>query len=58
MTKEFIYDERSWEATTRKIKQHFGWKELTKQSAERIMSLYLKGVDVEKMIEILKGEKK
>lgn len=57
MTKEYIYDERSWEATTRKIKQHFGWKELTKQSARRIMSLYLKGVDVEKMIEILKGEK-
>ena len=58
MTKEYVYDERSWEATTRKIKQHFGWKELTKQSAERIMSLYLKGVDVEHMIEILKGEKK
>ena len=57
MTKEYIYDERSWENTTQQIKQHFGWKELTKESASRIMSLYIKGVDVEKMIEILKGEK-
>lgn len=56
--KQATYLPTSWQSVTDKIKQHFGWKELTKESAKRIMSLYLKGADVEKMIEILKGDEK
>lgn len=53
MTKEYTYDERSWEATTRKIKQHFGINCLTPELAKAILALYIKGVGVTETIKQL-----
>lgn len=54
--KEYIYDERSWEGITQTIKQYFGWKTLTAESASDIMKMYLSRISVEEMIEKLKLE--
>jgi hypothetical protein len=54
--KETTYSPSSWEGTTRNIKQHFGWKTLTKDSASAIMKMYLSRVSIEDMIDKLKLE--
>lgn len=58
MTKEYVYDERSWESVITEIKKSLGINCLTQSQASTIMSMYLKGTDVQKMIEILKGDEK
>ena len=55
--KEHHYTKGSWQAVTDEIKKSLGINCLTQQQASTIMSMYLKGTDVQKMIEILKGEK-
>ena len=55
--KEHTYTKGSWELVTQEIKQSLGINCLTQSQASTIMSMYLKGTDVEKIIEILKGEK-
>lgn len=56
--KEHTYTKGSWELVTQEIKQAIGINCLTQSQASTIMSMYLKGTDVQKMIEILKrGEK-
>jgi len=56
--KEYPYHKGSWQYVITEIKKSLGINCLTQSQASTIMSMYLKGVDVEKMIEILKGEKK
>jgi hypothetical protein len=56
--KEHTYTKGSWQAVTDEIKKSLGINCLTQSQASTIMSMYLKGTDVQKMIEILKGEKK
>lgn len=58
MTKEYEYTKGSWQAITDEIKEHLGINCLSGSQASTIMSMYLKGTDVQKMIETLKGEKK
>ena len=53
MTKEYTYDERSWEATTRQIKTHLGINYLTPELAKAILALYIKGVGVTEIIKQL-----
>lgn len=55
MIKEFIYDERSWENTTRQIKKSLGINCLTPELAKTILALYIKGVGVKEIINILEG---
>jgi hypothetical protein len=56
--KEHHYTKGSWQAVTDEIKQAIGINCLTKAQASTIMSMYLTGTDVQKMIEILKGGEK
>ena len=57
MIKEFIYDERSWENTTRQIKTHLGINCLTPELAKTILALYIKGVGVTDILNELEEEK-
>ena len=57
MTKEYVYDERSWEATTRQIKTHLGINYLTPELAKAILALYIKGASITEIINILEEEK-
>lgn len=51
MTKEYVYDERSWESVITEIKEHLGINCLTPELAKTILALYIKGARV---IEIIK----
>ena len=53
MTKEYVYDERSWENITRQIKEHLGINCLTPELAKTILALYIKGVGVTEIIKQL-----
>ena len=53
MTKEYVYDERSWENITRQIKAHIGINCLTPELAKTILALYIKGVGVTEIIKQL-----
>lgn len=55
--KQATYSPTSWEGTTRAIKQHFGWEVLTQESAKTILALYIKGVGVQKIINVLEETK-
>lgn len=55
--KEHTYLPSSWESVTRQIKQHFEIKCLTEDQAKAILALYIKGVDVQKIISIIGGKK-
>ena len=57
MTKEYVYDERSWENITRQIKEHLGINCLTPELAKTILALYIKGVGVTEIIKQLEEEK-
>ena len=53
MTKEYVYDEQSWENITRQIKEHLGINYLTPELAKAILALYIKGVSVTEIIKQL-----
>ena len=53
MTKEYVYDERSWENITRQIKEHLGINCLTPELAKAILAMYIKGVGVTEIIKQL-----
>ena len=57
MTKEYIYDERSWENITRQIKEHLGINCLTPELAKTILALYIRGASVTEIINISEEEK-
>lgn len=57
MSRETPYSPTSWEGTTKAIKEHFGWKVLTKDTASAIMKMYLSRVSVEEMIKQLEDGK-
>ncbi len=53
MTKEYTYDERSWESVIAEIKAHLGINCLTPELAKDILALYIKGVGVTEIIKQL-----
>lgn len=55
--KTHIYTKGSWQSVTDEIKEHFGWKVLTQESAKTILALYIKGVGVQKIIDVLEDGK-
>ena len=57
MTKEYVYDERSWENITRQIKKSLGINCLTPELAKTILALYIKGASVTEIIKQLEEEK-
>lgn len=54
--KSHEYLPNSWESITTKIKEHFCIQSLTKEDSQRIMKLYLTGMNVEDMIKKLEKE--
>lgn len=52
------YTKGSWELVTQEIKAHLGINCLTPELAKAILALYIKGVGVTEIINVLKGEKK
>ena len=57
MTKEYVYDERSWESVITEIKKALGINCLTPELAKAILALYIKGVGVTEILNVLEGEK-
>ena len=53
MTKEYVYDERSWQYVITEIKEHLGINCLTPELAKDILALYIRGVGVEEIINVL-----
>lgn len=53
MNREHTYSKGSWELVTQQIKEHFGINCLTHELAKTILALYIRGVGVEEIINVL-----
>jgi len=57
MSRDHQYTKGSWELVTQQIKEHFGINCLTPELAKTILTLYIRGVGVEEIINELEGGK-
>ena len=53
--KEHTYTKGSWESVITEIKEHLGINCLTPELAKTIHALYIKGVGVKEILNILEG---
>ena len=55
MTKEYPYHKGSWQYVITEIKEHLGMSCLTPELAKTILALYIKGVGVTEIINVMEG---